>query len=66
MRNITVNGRRTSVRLENDMWSALKEIAQRESCTVHDICTTIEQMKVENSSLTAAIRVFLINYFRRQ
>ncbi|MCK5284798.1 MAG: ribbon-helix-helix domain-containing protein [Alphaproteobacteria bacterium] len=63
-RNITVSGRRTSVRLEPEMWTALREIARRENCTIHDICTLISFRKKENSSLTAAIRVFLMLYFR--
>ena len=63
-RNITVCGRRTSVRLEPEMWRALKEIAKREECTIHDICSLIGIRKNENTSLTAAIRVFLMLYFR--
>ena len=63
-RNITVQERRTSVRLEPEMWQALKEIAQRERCNIHDICTLIKIRKNEQTSLTAAIRVFLMLYFR--
>lgn len=63
-RNITILGRRTSVRLEPEMWMALKEIAKRERCTIHDICSLISLRKNENTSLTAAIRVFLMLYFR--
>ncbi len=63
-RNITVQGRRTSVRLEPEMWSALQEISKRERCTTHDICSLISIRKKENTSLTAAIRVFLMLYFR--
>lgn len=63
-RNITVMGRRTSVRLEPEMWNALKEIAKREECTIHDICSLIHVRKGRHSSLTAAIRVFLMLYFR--
>ena len=44
-RNITVQERRTSVRLEPEMWQALKEIAQRERCNIHDICTLIKIVK---------------------
>jgi predicted DNA-binding ribbon-helix-helix protein len=36
-RNITVGGRRTSVRLEPEMWNSLYDIAKRENCTIHDI-----------------------------
>lgn len=63
-RNITVCGRRTSVRLEPEMWLAIREIAKREACTVHDICTLIQARKNQNTSLTAAIRVFIMLYFR--
>jgi predicted DNA-binding ribbon-helix-helix protein len=63
-RNVTVQGRRTSVRLEPEMWTALKEISNREKCSIHDICGLISLRKNENTSLTAAIRVFLMLYFR--
>ena len=63
-RNITVMGRRTSVRLEPEMWTALREIANREQCSIHDICTLIGVRKNQRTSLTAAIRVFLMLYYR--
>jgi predicted DNA-binding ribbon-helix-helix protein len=63
-RNITVFNRRTSIRLEPEMWMALREIAKREQCSIHDLCTLIGVRKNENTSLTAAIRVFLMLYFR--
>lgn len=63
-RNITVSARRTSVRLEPEMWRALKEISARESCSIHELCTLINFRKNKRTSLTAAIRVFLMLYFR--
>ena len=63
-RNITVLGRRTSVRLEPEMWHALSEISKRERCKTHDICSLIQLRKNHKTSLTAAIRVFLMLYFR--
>ena len=63
-RNITVLGRRTSVRLEPEMWNSLREIARREKCKIHDICSLIHMRKNPDTSLTAAIRVFLMLYFR--
>lgn len=63
-RNITVAGKRTSVRLEPEMWRALKEISTRENCTIHELCTLISFRKNKRTSLTAAIRVFLMLYFR--
>lgn len=63
-RNITVNKRRTSIRLEAQMWVALREIADREKCSVHDICGVIASKKSENITLTASIRIFLMLYFK--
>jgi predicted DNA-binding ribbon-helix-helix protein len=63
-RNITVLGHRTSVRLEPEMWNAIKDIAQRERCTVNELCSLIQLRKLEATSLTAAIRVFLMLYYR--
>lgn len=63
-RNITILGKRTSVRLEPEMWVAMKDIARREKCTIHDICSLISLRKKENTSLTAAIRVFIMLYFK--
>lgn len=63
-RNVTVNKKRTSIRLETQMWIALKDIADREKCSVHDICSVIAQRKSDTITLTAAIRVFLMLYFK--
>ncbi len=63
-RNVTINGKRTSVRLEPEMWMALNEISQREKCSSHDICSLVAVRKKENTSLTAAIRVFIMLYYR--
>ncbi len=62
-RNITIGGRRTSMRLEPQMWEALHEIARREGCSVHDICEHVAAHRGA-SSLTAATRVFILGYFR--
>ena len=62
-RNVTVGGRRTSLRLEEPMWEALHEIARRENESVHQICTLVN-LRRRDSSLTAAIRVFILTYFR--
>lgn len=63
-RNITIFGRRTSIRLEPEMWTSLNFIANMEGCTVHDICSLVFVRKKPLTSLTAAIRVFLMLYFK--
>jgi predicted DNA-binding ribbon-helix-helix protein len=61
-RNVTVAGRRTSMRLEPAMWDALQQICNREGKTLNQLVTAIDRQRVE-SSLTAAIRVYLLRYF---
>ena len=46
------------------MWRALKEISARENCSIHELCSLINFRKNRRTSLTAAIRVFLMLYFR--
>lgn len=62
-RNVFVANRRTSLRLEPAMWEALGEICQREGLTVHQLCTEVDRRR-QSSTLTAAIRVFIVSYFR--
>lgn len=64
-RNVTIAGHRTSVRLEPDMWSGLMEVCRRERLSVHDVCTKVAQGKNADTSLTAAIRVYVMNYYRQ-
>ncbi len=62
-RNVFIGERRTSLRLEPAMWDALAEICRREEITVHELCALIDERR-RASSLTAAIRVFIVTYFR--
>ncbi|WP_375593889.1 ribbon-helix-helix domain-containing protein [Algihabitans albus] len=62
-RNVTVDGRRTSLRLERLMWDALGEIAEREQLSANALVTRIAERRAA-SSLTAAVRVFIVSYFR--
>jgi predicted DNA-binding ribbon-helix-helix protein len=62
-RNVTVAGRRTSIRLEPVMWDALQHVCRREGTGLNALVTEIDRQRVE-SSLTASIRVYLLRYFR--
>jgi predicted DNA-binding ribbon-helix-helix protein len=62
-RNIRLDDHRTSIRLEPAMWDALAEIAALEGETVHGLCAKVDEMRGELGR-TAAIRVFIVSYFR--
>ncbi len=62
-RNVTISGHITSIRLEVHMWEAFDEICAREGLSPHQLCAMIDASR-ENSSRTAAVRAFAVNYFR--
>jgi predicted DNA-binding ribbon-helix-helix protein len=61
-RNIMVQGRRTSIRLEPQIWMILAEICRREPCTTEDFCSYVASLK--HGSLASSLRVFMLDYFR--
>lgn len=63
-RNVTIAGRRTSIRLEPYMWSALEEICACSGVTLHQFCTEVDQHR-RQSSLTAAVRVAILAFYRQ-
>jgi len=62
-RNVVVSGRRTSMRLEANLWDALGEIAHRERCSVNELCSRVDARR-GRMSLTAAVRASLVQYYR--
>ncbi len=63
-KNIRIHKHRTSIRLESEMWNALNEIAAMEGCSIHDLCGAVHDLKEPGASFTAALRVFMMEYYR--
>jgi predicted DNA-binding ribbon-helix-helix protein len=63
MRNVSVRGRRTSIRLEPQIWDTLAEICRREFCTPHDVCSHVAGRRPPHGSLASSLRVFILSYF---
>ena len=62
-RNIYVNGRRTSMRLELEVWAALEEIGAREGRTTSTLRTFISKHP-RRGSFTSVIETFALLYCR--
>ncbi len=62
-KNVTINGRRTSLRLEEELWEALNDVCRCESLTIHELCSLIDSRR-HGSSRTSSVRTFIIAYFR--
>ena len=62
-KNVIVNGRRTSMRLDKETWTSLYDICARERLNIHELCSKIDNIKGE-SGLSSATRLFVLTYFR--
>lgn len=62
-KNVTIGDKRTSLRLEEDLWEALESICEREHVTIHQLCTLVERYR-HSSSRTSAVRAFTVSYWR--
>ncbi|MBO5997981.1 MAG: ribbon-helix-helix domain-containing protein [Alphaproteobacteria bacterium] len=63
-KNVVVNGRRTSMRLDKETWLALSDICKRENITLYKLCSLIDSSK-GSSGLSSATRLFVLTYYRR-
>jgi predicted DNA-binding ribbon-helix-helix protein len=63
-RTFTLRNRRTSIRLDDFTWRLLGEIAAREGVTVHKLCDAIDKAKPRRLSLSAALRLGVLQYYR--
>jgi predicted DNA-binding ribbon-helix-helix protein len=54
MRNVSVRGRRTSIRLEPQICKTLAEICRGEFCTPHDVCSYAAERKPPHGSLASS------------
>jgi predicted DNA-binding ribbon-helix-helix protein len=63
IRNVVVAGHRTSVRLEPVMWDALRDISRQRGLRLNDLVTEIDGRRGA-PSLTAAIRVYIVDFYR--
>ena len=64
-RSIVVAGHKTSVSLEDAFWRALKEISRARQTTLCDLVSTID-IEREQGNLSSAIRLFVLDFHRRQ
>lgn len=59
---VQVNGRRTSLNLEEAYWDALKQISRDAGLSRSELISLIGKNKHPGSSLTAAVRLYVLNY----
>jgi predicted DNA-binding ribbon-helix-helix protein len=63
-RSVVVDGHKTSISLEADFWEAFKEIAASQGVSPGDLVATIDRQR-QHSNLSSAIRLLVLNYYRK-
>ncbi|GHG95386.1 ribbon-helix-helix domain-containing protein [Pseudodonghicola xiamenensis] len=63
-RSLTLRGHRTSVSLEDEFWSAFREIAAAENRAINDLAAEIDADRGMDTGLASAIRLFVLRRLR--
>jgi predicted DNA-binding ribbon-helix-helix protein len=63
-RSIHLDGRKTSVTLEDGFWTARKEIAGAQETSASQLVLKIDGAR-ESNNLSSEIRLFVLDYYRR-
>lgn len=62
-RSIVIAGHKTSVSLEDDFWSGLKDIARSRSMTLSELVAAIDTER-RHGNLSSGIRLFVLDHYR--
>lgn len=64
-RSVVIGGHKTSVSLEEEFWTGLKEIAAARKTTLSDLVATVERGR-ENGNLSSTLRLFVLDAYRQR
>jgi predicted DNA-binding ribbon-helix-helix protein len=59
-RSVLISGHQTSISIEDAFWIELKSICKRETKSLNQIATEVDERRSGN--LSSALRVFILNY----
>jgi predicted DNA-binding ribbon-helix-helix protein len=62
-RSIHLHGQKTSISLEDEFWSALREIPALRNERVPDLINMIANQRPQGANLSSAIRLFVLRHF---
>ncbi|TCK28997.1 ribbon-helix-helix protein [Ancylobacter aquaticus] len=62
-RSVITNGQKTSVSLEDEFWSSLKDIARDRGQSIAELVSSIDSLRVYGS-LSSALRLFVLQHYR--
>jgi predicted DNA-binding ribbon-helix-helix protein len=60
-RTVNIDGRRTTLRMEQVSWDVLGDICESEGLTVNELISLVDRRR-HNGSRTSAVRAFIVTY----
>ena len=63
-RSINIHGHQTSITLEDEFWSALKDIAQTQNLSLNKLVAQIDDQRIPETNLSSAIRLYILKDLR--
>lgn len=63
-RSLTLRQHRTSVTLEDEFWTAFREIAEEQGRAINELAAEIDAARDLDTGLATAIRLYVLAYYR--
>jgi predicted DNA-binding ribbon-helix-helix protein len=63
-RSVLIEGRKTSMTLEQPFWTCLKEIAAHQGTSLNHLVARIDSERLHPINLSSATRLFVLNHYR--
>ena len=64
-RSVVINGRHTSLSLEEPFWNIVRRIAREKKMTIAKLVEQIDS-KHEQNNLSSAVRVYILDHFLQE
>ncbi|MEJ5217065.1 ribbon-helix-helix domain-containing protein [Cognatishimia sp. D5M38] len=65
-RSLTLKGHRTSVSLEDEFWSAFREIADEKDMPINALAAEIDASRDLDAGLASAIRLYVLQHYKSE
>ena len=65
-RSLTLRGHRTSVTLEDEFWTAFRDIAEARGLALNALAAEIDEARDLDTGLATAIRLYVLAWFRER
>lgn len=63
-RSVTLRGHRTSVSLEPEFWTALRDIADEKGMAINALTAEIDTERDLDAGLATAMRLYILRYYQ--